>query len=147
MIEGNQMMEVGVAGQGTRRARARLARTILIVAGISLAIGLANLIYQSLAKDPWRAKFVGGEPVEVRFLCGAGAIVDCGVSVKLVYQKQDGRWCERLEFSDRREISGQPSCSGDPEHGTISLSGVLHSFDRYGAVKVNDHLVGQLFPG
>jgi hypothetical protein len=139
--------EFNLADQGTHRARARLARAVILIAAVSLVIGIANAIYQSRTKEPWRARIVGGEPIEVRFLCGANAVVDCGVSVRLTYRKQDGRWCEHIELSDRREISGNPSCNGDPEHGTISLLGVLHDFDRYGAVRVKDHLVGQLFPG
>ena len=82
-----------------------MAGVILIVASISLVIGLADVIYDAMtAKGPWRARLVGGQPVEVRFLCGANAVVDCNVSVKVTYRRQDSKWCEQLEFSGRFHV-------------------------------------------
>lgn len=147
-VAGVELADQSARDDSTRRRRARMAHAILIVAGVSLVIGLADVVYEAVtAKGPWRARLVGGEPVEVRFLCGANAVVDCNVSVKVTYHRQDSRWCEQLDFSDHRVWSEKPSCNGDPEHNMISILGVVHDFDRFGAVRVHDHLVGQMFPG
>ena len=127
-----------------RAARARLARVILVVAGVSVAIGLGLRIYQSVAPDPWRTRIVKGEPVVVRFLCNAGAVVDCNVSVKITYRKSDSGWCEDLQRSDGNEA--RKTCRGNPERGVLDILGVPHAFDRFGAVRVDGRLVGQLFP-
>lgn len=131
------------SSQPVRAARARLARAILGVAGISVAIGLALRVYQSVAPDPWRARIVAGEPVVVRFLCGAGAAVDCKVSVKIIDRKTDSGWCEELQRSDQNGV--EKTCGGNPERGVLDIFGVPHAFDRFGAVRVDGHLVGRLF--
>lgn len=146
-VAGTDSSNWGVGEFAMRRRRARLARAIIVVASISLAIGVATAFYQSRTKEPWRAMIVRGDPVEVRFLCGTATVVGCGVSVKLTYQKQDAKWCERLDFSDHRVSPEKSWCNADPEHGTISILGVVHEFDGFGAVRVDDHLVGQLFAG
>ncbi len=81
----------------------------------------------------------------VRFICGTVTVVDCNVSVKVTYQKQQSKWCENLERSDESEIYRARWCNANPEQGTLSLFGVTHSFDRYGVVKNDGRLVGQLF--
>ena len=138
---------VVMTSAGPRRARALLARTILVVAGVSLVAGILLNYYQSQAADPWRARLVRGEPVEVSFLCGVTLPVDCKTTVTLTYQKQDSKWCAKLQPDDQRDVSEKRSCDADPGHGTISLFGAVYSFDRYGFIKIDDHLVGRLRPG
>jgi hypothetical protein len=86
-----------------------------------------------------------GEPVVVRFICGTDTVLDCNISVKVTYQKQDSKWCENLERSDQAEIEETQPCDANPEMGTISLFGAPYKFDRFGAVKNEGRLVGQLF--
>jgi hypothetical protein len=112
---------------------------------VSIAFGLARKIYQSRAENYWQARIAGGEPVVVRFICGTGSVVDCNVSVKVTYQKQDSKWCASLERSDHGEIEKTHWCNANPEQGTISILGVPHAFDRFGAVTSDGRLVGQLF--
>jgi hypothetical protein len=128
-----------------RRSRALLARALLAIAVASIVIGLGVIAWRWLAGDPWRKRIVRGEPVIVRFLCNTGAAIDCNVTVKAVYRKSDSGWCEDLQRSDQSEPVSRHWCNSDPEHNKISLFGVEHTFDRYGAVQVGDHLVGQLF--
>ena len=130
---------------GARVGRARLARALVVVAVASIVIGLGFRAAQWWAGDPWRKRIVRGEPVIVHFLCNAGAVVDCNVTVKATYRKGDSAWCEELQRSDQSEPVSQHWCNSDPEHNKISLFGVEHTFDRYGALKVDDHVVGQLF--
>jgi hypothetical protein len=140
--------EAPVSGPQQHRkllTRARVAGAILIVAMGSIAIGKAAEKYRSRAGNYWQARLVSGEPVVVRFICGTDAVVDCKISVKVTYQKQQSKWCEYLERSDQDEIYRARWCNANPELGTLSLFGVAHSFDRYGAVKNDGHLVGQLF--
>lgn len=132
-------------GVGDKRARARLARAILFVAGLSLVIGIAVDHYQSRAADPWRARLVNGDPVEVRFLCEVNPAVDCKTNIKITYQKRDSKWCAIRQPAAQREVPEQDWCNGDPEHGTISIFGVVYSFDRFGIMKAGDHLVGRLY--
>jgi hypothetical protein len=127
--------------------RAWLARAILVVAGASLVIGILVGHYQSHAADPWRARLVRGEPIEVRFLCGVKGVADCKTTVRITYKRQDSKWCASLQPDDRRQVLEQSWCNADPEHGTISIFGVVHSFDRYGFLRLDDHLVGQMRPG
>jgi len=133
---------------GTKRARVWLARVILVVASISLVTGILVEHFQSRAPDPWRARLLRREPLEVRFLCGVNLAIDCKTTVRLTYQKQNSKWCAKLQPDDPR-VSGQQLCNVDPdrERGRISLFGVVYSFDRYGFVRSDDHLVGQLLPG
>ena len=133
---------------GTKRVRVWLARVILVVASMSLMSGILVEHFQSGAPDPWRARLLRREPLEVRFLCGVNLAIDCKTTVKLTYQKQDSKWCAKLQPNDPR-VSEQQLCNVDPdrERGTISLFGVVYSFDRYGFVRSDDHLVGQLRPG
>ncbi len=133
---------------GTRRTRVWLARGILVVAGISLVTGILMEHFQSRAPDPWRVRLLRREPLEVRFLCGVNLAIDCKTTVRLTYQKQDSKWCAKLQPNDPR-VPEQQLCNVDPdrERGTISLFGVVYSFDRYGFVRSDDHLVGQLRPG
>jgi hypothetical protein len=140
---------MGAVGQvpGKRLARARLARAILVVAGVALVVGILVNLYQSRAADPWRARLVRGEPVEVSFLCGVALVLDCKTRVKLTYQKQDSKWCAKLQPDDYRDASEKRACDANPEQGTISLFGVIYSFDRYGFIKIDDHLVGRLRTG
>jgi hypothetical protein len=128
-----------------RLTRARAASAIILVAAATIALGIAAKIHRSRAENPWQARLVSGQPVLVRFICGTDSAVDCKISVKLTYQKQQSRWCEDLERSDQDGISRAQWCNANPELGTLSLFGVTHSFDRYGAVKKDGHLVGQLF--
>jgi hypothetical protein len=125
--------------------RSRIAKAIILVTVGSIAIGLAGKILRSRAGNDWQARLVGGEPVVVRFICGADTVVDCSTSVRVTYQKQQTGWCETLERSDQGEISRARWCNANPELGTLSLFGVTHSFDRYGVVKRDGRLVGQLF--
>lgn len=127
-----------------RNARARTAGVLILVAVASLAIGLALRVHQFLGRDAWRSRIVRGEPVVVRFFCGVHAVVDCNVSVRITYQRRDSAWCENLQRSDQGEVFKTHWCNGNPEQGTVSIFGVLHTFDRFGAVRVDDKLVGQL---
>jgi hypothetical protein len=125
--------------------RARVAGAILLIAAGSVAIGKAAQTYRSRAGHDWQARLVSGEPVVVRFICGTDTVVDCKISVKVSYRKQQSQWCEDLERSDESEIYRARWCNANPERGTLSLFGVTHSFDRYGVVKNDGRLVGQLF--
>jgi hypothetical protein len=125
--------------------RARIAGAILVIAVASIVFGSARRLYQSRTANFWQARLVRGEPVVVRFICGTDTVVDCNISVTITYQKQDSKWCENLKRSDQSEIDKTHSCNANPETGTISLFGVPYSFDRFGAVKNEDRLVGQLF--
>ncbi|SHK58302.1 hypothetical protein SAMN05444159_3640 [Bradyrhizobium lablabi] len=129
------------------RRRARVAGAILLIAIASIVFGGARRLYQSKTANFWQARLMRGEPAVARFICGADPALDCKVSVKITYQKQDSKWCENLERSDREEIDKTHWCNGDPERraSTISLFGVPYSFDRFGAVKNEDRAVGQLF--
>lgn len=140
--------EVPVRGLQQHRklfTRSRVASAIILVAVGSIAIGLVGKILRSRAGNDWQARLVGGEPVVVRFICGTDTVVDCKISVKLTYKKQQSRWCETLERSDQDEISSAHWCNANPELGTLSLFGVTHTFDRHGVVKNDGRLVGQLF--
>jgi hypothetical protein len=106
---------------------------------------MAGKIHRSRAGNYWQARLVNGEPVVVRFICGTDTVVDCKISVKVTCQKQQSKWYEDLERSDRDEISRARWCNANPERGTLSLFGVTHSFDRYGVVKNDGRLVGQMF--
>jgi hypothetical protein len=128
-----------------RATRTRVARAIILIAVASIAFGLVRKIYQSRTENYWQARIAGGEPVVVRFICGTGSVVDCNVSVRITYQKQDSRWCANLEGSDQGEIDKTHWCNANPEQGTISIFGVPHAFDRFGAVTSDGRLVGQLF--
>jgi hypothetical protein len=125
--------------------RARMASAVLLVAAASIAIGWAGKNHRLRAGNDWRARLVSGEPVVVRFICGTDTVVDCKISVRVTYQKQQSKWCEDLERSDQDEISRARWCNANPELETLSLFGVTHSFDRYGVVKNDGRLVGQLF--
>jgi hypothetical protein len=129
------------------RRRAWVAGAILLIAAASIVFGAGRRLYQSRTANFWQARLMRGEPVVVRFICGADPALDCKVSVKITYQKQDSKWCENLERSDREEIDKTHWCNADPERrtSTISLFGVPYSFDRFGAVKNDDRVVGQLF--
>ena len=139
--------DVPVRGLQHRKlfTRARVASAILLLAAGSIAIGKAAEKHRSRAANYWQARLVSGEPVVVRFICGTNTVVDCKTSVKVTYQKQQSKWCEDLERSDQDEISRARWCNANPESGTLSLFGVTHSFDRYGVVKNDGRLVGQLF--
>jgi hypothetical protein len=128
-----------------RATRTRAALAIILIAVVSIAFGLARKIYQSRTENYWQARIAGGEPVVVRFLCDTGSVVDCNVSLKVTYQKQDSKWCANLERSDKGEIDQTHWCNANPEQGTISIFGVPHAFDRFGAVTSDDRVVGQLF--
>jgi hypothetical protein len=128
-----------------RRRRGRIATAILLIAVASIVLGAAGRLYQSRTAKFWQARLVRGEPVMVRFICGTDTVLDCDISVKVTYQKQDSKWCANLERSDHGEIDKTHWCNANPELGTISLFGVPHSFDRFGAVKHEGRLVGQLF--
>ena len=128
-----------------QRRRARIAGAILLIAAAAIVLGSARRLYQSRTANFWQARLVRGEPVVLRFICGTDTVVDCNISVKVTYQKQDSKWCENLERSDQGEIDKRHWCNANPEMRTISLFGVPHSFDRFGAVKNEDRLVGQLF--
>jgi hypothetical protein len=128
-----------------RRRRTRVAGAILLIAVGSIVLGAALRLYQSRTANFWQAKLMRGEPITVRFICGTDTVVECKISVKVVYQKLDSKWCENLERSDQGEVDKSHSCNANPELGTIGLFGVPYSFDRFGAVKNEGHLVGQLF--
>ncbi|HEX7564578.1 hypothetical protein [Bradyrhizobium sp.] len=128
-----------------RRRRARVAGAILLVAVVSIVLGAAGRLYQSRTANFWQSRLVRGESVVVRFICGAGVAVDCNISVKVTYQKQDSKWCENLERSDQSEADKTHWCNANPELRTISLFGVPYSFDRFGALKNETRQVGQLF--
>ncbi len=133
---------------GTRRTRAWLARVILVVATIALLTGILVDHFQSHAPDPWRERLLNRQPMEVRFLCGVNLTLDCKTTVKLAYQKQNSRWCAKLQPDDPL-LSEKQLCDidADRERGTIKLLGVVYSFDKYGFLRTDDHLVGQLRPG
>ena len=140
-------MNEGDGSVGTRRTRAWLARAILLVACVSIIAGLVLDRRQSRAEDPWRAKLVRSEPVEMRFLCGANVAIDCKATAKITYRKQDSKWCASLQLGDQRDVKEEDVCNADPEHGTISIFGVVHSFDRFGIVRLDNRLVAQMLPG
>lgn len=125
--------------------RAWTAGAIILVAAASIGIGMAGKIHRSRAGNDWQIRMVRGEPVMVRFICGTDPVVDCNVSVKVTYEKQQAKWCETLERSDQDEISRARWCDANPERGTLNLFGVSHSFDRHGVVRKEGRLVGQLF--
>jgi hypothetical protein len=127
------------------RRRGRIATAILLIAVASIVLGSARRLYQSRTPNFWQARLVRGEPVMVRFICGTDPALDCNISVKVTYRKQDSKWCENLERSDQGEIDKTQWCNANPELGTISLFGVPYKFDRFGAVKNEGRLVGQLF--
>jgi hypothetical protein len=136
----------GDAQQSMRlRRRARIARAILLVAVASIVLGVAGRFYQTRIAKFWQSRFIRGEPVVVRFICGTDPALDCKLSVKITYQKQDSKWCENLQRSDQSEIDEAHWCNASPELGTISLFGAPYSFDRFGAVRNEDRVVGQLF--
>ena len=124
-----------------RMTRGRVAIAIILVAAISIAMSLAR----ESAENYWQALLVRGEPVVLRFICGTESVVDCKVSIRVTYQKQDSKWCENLERSDQGEVYRTHWCNANPEQGTISVFGAQHSFDRFGVVKNGGRLVGQLF--
>jgi len=128
-----------------RVRRAWAAAAIIFVAVISIAIGMAGKIHRSRAGNDWQVRLFKGEPVLVRFICGTDPVLDCNVSVKVTYKKQQSRWCENLERSDQGGISLAQWCNANPELGTLSLYGAPHSFDRYGVVKNGGRIGGQLF--
>src|SRR5689334_4708643 len=112
-----------------RRARVWLARVILVVASVTLVTGILIDHFQSHAPDPWRERLLRREPLEVRFLCGVNLALDCKTTAKLTYQKQNSRWCAKLQPDDPR-LSEQQLCDidADRERGTIKLLGVVYSF-------------------
>ena len=128
----------------TRRRRAWLARGIVVVATVSLVVGIWVDHRQSRSADPWRARLLRGEPVDLQFLCGASAPVDCKATVRMTYRKEDSGWCARLQTNVRGDDAAKSWCNADPGHGTISIFGVVYSFDRFGLVKINDRLVGRM---
>jgi hypothetical protein len=142
---GTEGQDGGPQQRWKRSTRTRVARAILLVAVVSIVFGSARRLYQSRTANFWQARLVRGEPVVVRFICGPDSVVDCRISVTVTYQKQDSKWCENLERSDQGEIDKTHWCNANPELGTISLFGVPHSFDRFGAVKNEGRLAGQLF--
>jgi hypothetical protein len=107
-----------------RRMRCRLATVILAVA-IAL-IGLGSLQIHS---NPWRSRMLHGKPVMAQFYCGVQTVRDCTTSYKLIYQKRGQTWCEDVERSDQTGIDTSHSCNGNPEQKTISISGVIFTFD------------------
>src|ERR1700749_1604922 len=61
-VTGVELTEQSAHDGRIRRGRGRMARAILVVAGVSLVIGLANLIHEATtAKDAWRARLISGE--------------------------------------------------------------------------------------
>jgi hypothetical protein len=132
---------------GPRRARAGLARAIIVVAGVALVAGILVNRYQARAADPWRTRLARGEPVKVSFLCGVALPVDCKTTVRLTYQKQDSKWCAKLQPDEQSDVSQKLACDANPEQGTISLFGLVYFFDRYGFIKTEGHFVGRLRPG
>lgn len=125
--------------------RGRVAKAFILLAMISIALSLALESQRASAENYWQSRLVRGEPVVLRFICGTETVVDCKVSIKVTYQKQASNWCENLERSDQGEVYGTHWCNASPEQGTISIFGAPHSFDRFGVVKNNGRLVGQLF--
>ncbi len=134
--------------RGARGMRVWLARVILIVASLCLVTGIWVDHFGSRAPDPWRERLLNREPLELRFLCGVNLALNCKTTMRLTYQKQKSSWCAKLQPDDPR-ISEQQLCDidADRERGTIKLLGVVYSFDKYGFLRTDDHLVGQLRPG
>src|SRR5690242_11039183 len=107
---------------GIGRMRVWLARLILVVASVSLVMGILVDHFQSHAPDPWRERLLSRQPMEVSFLCGVKLALDCKTTVKLTYQKQNSRWCAKLQPDDP-QISEKQLCDidADRERGTIKL--------------------------
>jgi hypothetical protein len=125
--------------------RDSLAGAIFIAAVLIVAAGAAREYYLASHLNDWQARLVRGEPAIVQFICGTDTVLDCNVPVQISYQKQESKWCENIEQGDQSGVYATHWCNADPEQGTISLYGAVHSFDADGAVKRGGKLVGQLF--
>jgi hypothetical protein len=122
-----------------RRTRRRVAGTIASIALVSIAVGSLQI-----GHNPWRSRMLRGEPVVAQFYCSLQTILDCNVSFMLAYEKRDSKWCETIHRSDQAGAYPAHWCNGDPEQGKLSVLGAVFTFDRFGALSVGEHLVGQL---
>jgi hypothetical protein len=118
-----------------------------LVACVSIVTGLVLDHRYTRADDPWRARLVHGQPVQLQFLCGTNTAIDCQASAKITYRRQDSRWCASLQLGEHRAASDENGCNADPERGTISILGVVHTFDRFGVVKIRDRITAKMLPG
>jgi hypothetical protein len=122
-----------------RRTRRRIAGTIVCIAIISIGIGSLQIGY-----NPWRSRMLRGEPVVAQFYCAVQTVLDCNISFRLTYEKHGSTWCENIQHSDKAEVYPTHWCNGDPGQNKFSVFGAIFTFDRFGAVTVGEHLVGQL---
>src|SRR5258708_12812464 len=104
---------------------------MVVIDGGGMVVGWARRLYQSRTANFWQARLVRGEPVVLRFICGTDTVVDCNISVKVTYQKQDSKLCENLERSDQGEIDNRPWCNANPQTPPINLFDLPHSIDTF----------------
>jgi hypothetical protein len=116
---------------------------LLIACSILLLPGLARAMLQGRAGE-FRMRLIHGEPVVVRFVCGADSGLDCRDSFAISYTMQDSQYCEHVTRNGE-PVNAPSRCDSDPARGGLEIAGMPYSYDRLGVVSRESRYVGQLF--
>lgn len=115
----------------------------LVACSILVLPGFANAMLQNRNSE-WRMRLIHGQPLVVRFVCGAGSGLDCRDSYAISYTKEESRFCEHIS-KNGQSIDAASRCDSDPARGWLGIAGTLYSYDRLGVVRLDSRYVGQLF--
>jgi hypothetical protein len=94
------------------------------------------------SRNEWKDRFLAGEPIAVRFICGAEHSFDCRPIYVVTYSTQP-HLCEHVSMGGEPDATGW--CNADPSQGRFSITGAILDYNRFGAVTLASKLVGRLF--
>ena len=115
----------------------------LVACSVLALPGFANAMLQNRNSE-WRTRLIHGQPLVVRFVCGAGSGLDCRDTYTIAYKREESRFCEHIS-KNGKAIDAASRCDSDPARGWLSIAGTLYSYDRLGVVRLDSRYVGQLF--